>query len=164
MALQHDAVPARLSKSESEDRLRVALDAAGIGVVQWEPASARLTYGGHVRGVFGRDAESLPDTLDGLLDLLHPEDRPRISAHVRAIIKAPATEGGAFDAELRVSQPDGSHLWVSAQGQRFFDAEGRLTRFVVVGRNITAGRLVEEESAARAQLLDRKSTRLNSSH
>ena len=57
MALQHDAVPARLSLSESEDRLRVALDAAGIGVVQWEPATGRLSYGGHVRGVFGRDAE-----------------------------------------------------------------------------------------------------------
>src|SRR5262245_48138834 len=108
MALQHDAVPARLSMSESEDRLRVALDAAGMGVVQWEPATGRLAYDGHIRGVFGRDAESLPETMEGLLALVHPDDRSRIETQVRAAIKAPAAQGGTFDAELRIVQPDGS--------------------------------------------------------
>jgi two-component system cell cycle sensor histidine kinase/response regulator CckA len=154
MALQHDAVPARLSLSESEDRLRVALDAAGIGVVQWEPATGRLAYGGHVRGVFGRDADDLPDTMDALLALVHPDDRPRIEGQVRAIVKAPITQGGTFDAELRVVQPDGTYLWIAAQGQRFFDKHGNLARFVVVGRNTTPGHLLEEESESRGRLLN----------
>jgi len=79
MALQHDAVPARLSLSESEDRLCVALDAAGMGVVQWEPTTGRLAFGGHVRGVFGVDAPDLPETLDGLLGLV------RLFARVRGL-------------------------------------------------------------------------------
>src|SRR5258708_6666263 len=148
MALQHDAVPARLSSSESEDRLRVALDAAGMGGGEWGPAARPISCGAPVRGVFRGDAAELPATLHRLLALIHPEDRPRISNEVRAAVKAPASQGGTFDADLRVTQPDGSHIWVAAQGQRFFDAEGRLARFVVVGRNITAGRLVQEESEA----------------
>ncbi len=153
MALQHDAAAPRLSLSESEDRLRVALDAAGMGVAQWEPASGRIAYDGHVRGLFGRDAADLPDTLDGVMALVHPDDRATIARQVGAAVKAPAEDSRTFDATFRLVKPDGSHTWVSAQGQRFFDADGQLARFVVVGRNITAHKQIEEESGRRGRLL-----------
>jgi two-component system cell cycle sensor histidine kinase/response regulator CckA len=155
MALQHDAVSARLSLSESEDRLCVALDAAEMAVAQWEPASGRIAFGGRVRGVFGREAPDLPDTLDGLLALIHPDDRDRVATQVRAAAKAVIKAGVStnFDAEFRVVQPDGAYAWIAAQGQRFLDAKGRLARFVAVGRNITARRQAEDESVGRARLL-----------
>jgi two-component system, cell cycle sensor histidine kinase and response regulator CckA len=154
MALQHDAASAKLSLSESQDRLCVALDAAGMGVAQWDPATGRITYYGHVREIFGREPDDLPDTLDGVMALVHPDDRPTVSAQVRAAVKAPASEASAMDTEFRIVHPDGSHAWVSVQGQRFFDQTGKLTRFIVAGRDVSAKRKLEEESTARARLLD----------
>jgi two-component system, cell cycle sensor histidine kinase and response regulator CckA len=153
MALQHEAASAKLSLSESDDRLRVALDAAGMGIAQFDPATARITYDGHVRAIFGREAAELPDTLDGVIALIHPDDRAALATQVRAAVKAPATESALLDAEFRIVHPDGSHAWVSTQGQRFFDADGRLVRFIVVGRDVTAQHRQEEESASRGRLL-----------
>jgi two-component system cell cycle sensor histidine kinase/response regulator CckA len=154
MAVQHEAAAAKLSLSESEDRLRVALDAAGMGIAQFDPATGRIAFDGHVRDLFGRDAAELPDTLDGVIALIHPDDRESLSTRMRAAVKAPATQPIGLDAEFRIIHPDGSHAWVSAQGQRFFDANGRLVRFIVVGRDITDKKRVEEESAAYARLLN----------
>ena len=154
MALQHDAASAKLSLSESQDRLCVALDAAGMGVAQWDPATNRISYYGHVREIFGREATELPDTLDGVLALVHPDDRPAVAAQVRTAVKAPASQDAAMESEFRIVHPDGSHAWVSVQGQRFFDAKGTLARFIVAGRDVTAKRKLEEESSDRARLLD----------
>src|SRR6185312_6665729 len=43
---------------------------------------------------------------------------------------------------------------IAAQGQRFFDKQGNLARFVVVGRNTTPGHLLEQESESRGRLLN----------
>jgi two-component system cell cycle sensor histidine kinase/response regulator CckA len=139
--------------SESDDRLRVTLDAADMGLAQWDPATGRIAFGGHMCRVCGREPADLPDTLEGVLALIHPDDRGAVTARVRAALDTARDQGERFDAEFRIAQPDGCYRWISAQGQRFLDAEGRLAKVVAVVRNVTDRRQAEEASAARDRLL-----------
>ena len=99
--------------TESEDRLRTAIDAAEMGIGHWNRTVRRITFAGHVRRVFGCDPADLPDTPHALLDLVHPDDRETVATRLLAT----ASDGARFDADVRVRQPDGRYEWVSAQAQ-----------------------------------------------
>jgi two-component system cell cycle sensor histidine kinase/response regulator CckA len=122
--------------TESEDRLRTAIDAAEMGIGHWNRTVRRITFAGHVRRVFGCDPADLPDTPQALLDLVHPDDRETVATRLLAT----ASDGLRFDADLRVRQPDGRYEWISAQAQCQTDADGQCEDVVVTARNITARR------------------------
>src|SRR5262249_53559186 len=56
-----------------------------------------------------------------------------------------AHETGEISAEFRVVWPDGSIHWLMAEGQMFFDDQGRPLRMVGFTADITSRKLVEEE-------------------
>ncbi len=135
--------------SATDDRLRVALDAAHLAIAEWDPVNGRIAFSGHTCQLFGCDPVNLPDTAEGLLARVHPDDRGIVTAQLRAIL----VDEGRGEVEFRVAQPDGSWQWVSAQGQRFLDGEGRVTKVVAVGRNVSQRRQADDLNTARDRLL-----------
>jgi PAS domain S-box-containing protein len=125
---------------ESDERLRFALEAAGVG--QWElnleDGNAFRTLG-HDR-IFGY-AELLPQwTFDMFLQHVIAEDRPRVE---RAIQEARAS-GGAWDIACRIRRADGAirHIWTRASPQR--DASGAVVRVLgIVGDSTREASAVE---------------------
>jgi PAS domain S-box-containing protein len=122
--------------TESEDRLRTAIDAAEMGIGHWNRSVGRISFSGHVRRVFGCDPADLPDSPHALLDLVHPDERETVATRLLAT----ANNGGRFDADVRLRQPDGRYEWVSAQAQCHADADGRCEDVVVTARNVSARR------------------------
>ncbi|MEO7386488.1 MAG: ATP-binding protein [Gammaproteobacteria bacterium] len=118
---------AELTIAESEQRLRIARDAAQLGIYDFNFANQRFEWDERVRELWGVDATEVI-TLELLESAIHPEDR---SARQAAVVSAldPGGEGRYF-AEYRVTNRiHGVTRWVQAHGRVSFlnDQPVRLT-------------------------------------
>ncbi len=86
---------------------------------------------------------SNPDSLLGkeVLDIVHPDDREK----VKAILKDGLETGLEQRIEFRLMAPDGSIRFVEARGKAVHDAQGKLRNAVIVSRDVTEKKTVEEQ-------------------
>lgn len=77
MALARREVEANVERSEQ--LFKLALDAASLGVLEWQGDSMRLRGDGHLRGLFGDRPVPLDESWDSFLSRVDPEDRARIT-------------------------------------------------------------------------------------
>lgn len=134
---------------QSQERLRLAIEAAELGTWDYDPRGGRLEWSARCKGMFGLppDAEV---TYDTFLAGLHPEDRERAHGAVERALER--TDDGAYDIEYRtLGIKDGVERWVRATGRAFFDDAGRAVRFIGTTQNITERKQLE---AQRAHLLE----------
>ncbi|MGE0041914.1 MAG: ATP-binding protein [Vicinamibacterales bacterium] len=134
------AVEERLRRSE--ERLRLAFDAGRMGTWDWELASGRLEWTGHLEEIHGLAPGTFEGTFDGFEALVHPDDRAR----VRATLDQAREDCADFEIEFRNPRPDGTVRWVSGRGSVICDAEGRPARMVGVGMEVTSRRRAEESA------------------
>lgn len=123
---------------DSEERLRLALAAAQMGVWEWDILTNVVFWSAESLEVLG--AHELDATLDSLTRLLHPEDAQRVWD---AIIRS-HREQSSFAAEFRMVRPDGSVRWMSTLARTAFDPSGTPVRMVGVVEDVTSRRAAEE--------------------
>ncbi len=118
----------------SEERLRLALRAADMGVWEWDLRSGRVYWSESVEAFFGLQPGSFPGTHAAYLELVYLEDR---SAVLQAIQHA--IEGNApFELEHRTVRPDGTLHWLAWSGQVIRDTDGTAIRVLGTVRDVTA--------------------------
>jgi PAS domain S-box-containing protein len=136
---------------ESEERLRLSVEAANIGAWDFDPRTKHLSWSDRCRLMFGLPLEARVD-YDRFLACIHPEDRQRAQA---AMSYALDPEGrGSIDVEFRVLWPDGTVRWIVSKGQAFFSGPGpsrRATRLVGTLLDITERKQAEGERNALLQ-------------
>ena len=137
--------PATDALKQSEERLRIALDAARLGSWQLELATGRLDCSAICKANFGLPPEA-ECSYDALLKQIHADDRER----VRGSIERALREREVYREEYRIVWPDGSLHWILASGRGYYDQEGNPYSMVGVTRDITERKHAEEE---REQLL-----------
>ena len=108
------AVPPEAAAAQWLEVLQHALNAADVGVWQWEIASDRVSLWGQARQLLAGDAML---GYGGFLACIHEADRFGVDAHLRA---RPAAD--ACDIAFRVA--GASNNWVRLRG-RFWCREGR---------------------------------------
>jgi diguanylate cyclase (GGDEF)-like protein/PAS domain S-box-containing protein len=128
---------------ESESHLRLAMDAAQMGMWYWEAGTDRFTYSDGLNVLFGRPSESPTIDYRMLQQRMHPDDREHFGATLRHAIK----DGSGFQVDYRVVWPDGSVHWVSNRGQVHRGPDGRADRVIGVAMNITERKLAEQRVA-----------------
>jgi PAS domain S-box-containing protein len=84
---------------------------------------------------------------------IHPEDRDRI----RRIFEHTVATGVGQRAEYRFLLEDGSTRYIESQSSTIRNAEGRVNSIIVVARDVTARRNVEEKLREQAALLEKAS-------
>ncbi|MEZ4405600.1 MAG: ATP-binding protein [Polyangiales bacterium] len=120
--------------SRSEQRLRLATEASGVGIWDYEPPTGQLQWDTRTRELFGL-APDAPVDYPVFLSGLHPDDRARVDAAVQASFDPRG--GGGYDIEYRtVGLSDGVERWISARGRSLFDG-GTARRFVGTVLDIT---------------------------
>ncbi|HWG85294.1 MAG TPA: PAS domain S-box protein, partial [Deinococcales bacterium] len=127
-------VAARLR--EVDEQRRAALDAAGMGVWAYDPATDLLTVDERCAAFFGFEgAHARP--IGEFVDRISPLDRPQVAAEIARALD-PAF-GGAYDIEYRIVPPGLAERWVRAKGQTIFsnDDEAPAASFVGVVHDIT---------------------------
>jgi PAS domain S-box-containing protein len=143
------------ARTESEDRLRIALSATnGIGVWDWDVANDRVYADERFAKIYGVDpsAAATGISISEFTRNIPAEDMEIVGP---AIQKAVA-DGSEFISQYRLRQSDGSVVWVSARGRCPLDAAGAPTRFTGVIIDITDQKKQElalRESEARYRVL-----------
>ncbi|MEW6495174.1 MAG: transporter substrate-binding protein, partial [Cyanobacteriota bacterium] len=125
---------------ESEARLRLALEAAQMGIWDWNILSDELVYSEQLGPVFGLPSGIYHPTFEALLNSVHPEDRDRV---IQAVARA-IGEATDYAVEFRVICPDGTLRWVGNKGQVYYDETGLPVRMLGVAMNITDRKLATE--------------------
>ncbi|MEW6704356.1 MAG: PAS domain S-box protein [Pseudomonadota bacterium] len=126
----------------SEERLKLSMEAAGLGVWEWDIERDQLQGCPVARAALGI-AVSRPVRFAALLARLHPADREQVEATVRRALQRP--DGFRFEARVAGAAP--GERWVMARGRAIGAAEGGATRMVGVLLDIT-----ERKAAERSRL------------
>lgn len=123
----------------SEEKLRLALAAAELGMWDWNIASNVLQWSELCKKHFGMASDAVV-TYELFLGTIHPEDR----GHIDRAVKDALAKRTDFDVEMRVPWPDGTVRWVGSLGRGFYDEAGRAVRMTGISRDITERKRREE--------------------
>nr|WP_204262807.1 PAS domain-containing protein [Methylobacterium sp. BTF04] len=134
------------ARAKAEEQMRLAAEATGIGVFDFEPRNGALHWDQRVRALFGVP-ELTQVTYEGsFLANIHPDDRAHADAAVQSALDP--TGPCRFDTEYRVIAADtGTERWLAARGRAIVEA-GETVRFVGTVRDISAQK--DAELALRA--------------
>lgn len=129
----------------SEERLRLAKQAAGLGIFDCDLKRNIVYWDNRIRKFWG---EHLGETVsyEEFVARIHPEDR---RARQFAIDRAMNPAGdGEFKAEYRVvNSANGITRWISAQGRVYFE-NGQPDRLVGVTRDVTEQKNLQKKLQA----------------
>jgi two-component system CheB/CheR fusion protein len=106
---------------ESEERLRVALDAAEMGTWLWRIPTDEQILDDSLRRLMGLPSGEEITTLEEFLRAVHEDDRGRVREEFARCLR----NGGGFRVEFRVTWPDGEVHWLRDQGRLFRDTDGK---------------------------------------
>ncbi len=122
------------TQRESDQRLRLGLQAARMIAWDWETSINRLITIGDVSEIYGTDS------IQGF-SLLHPEDASRHQATVENALE----KGGSYHSEFRIVRPDnGEVVWIEERGEAVLDSKGGTQKLTGVLMDITERRRGEE--------------------
>lgn len=151
---------ARISDAlrRSKDRSRLAIEAAQVGIWSFDVEKDELKCDSQCRKLFNLDTDRSTLPGDAFIEVLHPGDRGRVTAAVRAALTDP--EGGIFDCEYRATGLNGDgDRWLKAKGRALFE-KGRATRFTGTVMDITDRRRTEERQTLLAREIDHRAKNL----
>jgi two-component system sensor kinase FixL len=126
----------------SEERLRLAKQAAGLGVFDFDSNHNIMHWDERMRELWGAESNKLV-SYKRFITAIHPEDR---AIRLAALNSAIDPQGnGEYNAEYRVVNPiDATERWVATVGRMHFK-DGNATRLVGVARDITAQKNLEKK-------------------
>jgi PAS domain S-box-containing protein len=140
-ALQRELRQRRVAEADlaaSEDRLRLANEAADIGTWDFDPMTRELRWDVKCKELFGLPPEAEVSYEDSFLAGIHPDDRQHADAAVREALDPHGS--GKYETEYRtVGLDDGIERWLAASGRAMFD-EGKAVRFIGTVLDITERR------------------------
>lgn len=144
----------RRQLSESEERLKVALQGCDIGVWDWRVSAGITYYSPRWKSLLGFAEDDT--AIHGLpwLQRVHPDDLGMVTRLLEAHMGG---QSNLFAAEHRLRHADGNYRWVQQSGVAIRDQGGEVVRMIGALTDITARReaeqaLVSSKEAYRAVL------------
>ena len=126
---------------KAREQLRLAVEATGTGVFDYDLVGDVLNWDARTRSFYGLGPDATVN-LDVHLARVHPDDRAHADDAVSAALD-PAS-GGSYDITYRTVAPeDGVERWVYAKGQTLFE-DGRPVRLIGTAREVTESRRAEQ--------------------
>ncbi len=155
-----DVTEQRLVESglrKREDRLEYVIRGSSDGFWDgqvlpgqpWHHPHTPVWWSPRVRELLGYDREEFPDILESWTSRLHPEDRERVLAALRAHLE----QREPYDVEYRLLTKHGEYRWFRARGLAVWDGNGRPLRMAGSLQCITDRRRIEEALRRSERLL-----------
>ena len=143
---------AEAEAAASQQRLRLAHEAAQLGSWHWDLAAGTNVWDEQLEAIFGLPKGGFDGTFEAWEAMLHPDDHDEVMAAVQAAIDARSS----YVLRNRVVWPDGTVRWIEAHGKVTTDEQGNPTGTIGCVRDVTERVEVQEaqaDAAARARLL-----------
>jgi PAS domain S-box-containing protein len=132
-----------LSEPPGEAELRIAIDATGLGILDYYPLSGEMHWSRAAKEHFGLPPDAHVN-YNVFLVGLHPEDRDRVERLVQSSLQR--ENGGKYITEYRtIGIEDGKERWIAARGQAFFNGAGEAARLIGTTLDITERKRTEGE-------------------
>jgi two-component system, cell cycle sensor histidine kinase and response regulator CckA len=145
MAFSRRSVELKLK--ESENRLKIALASARMGVWEWDAMTDKILWSPECHEILG--AYGTVPTFQSFLGLIHREDKQAVVGSFDRL----STGLAQFSTAFRYAPPAEKVRWVAASGQGRFDDTGTLTGMIGTVQDITDHKQLEVElSATNARL------------
>lgn len=163
--LVHEDITARrrtdMALRDSEERLRLALEAGHMGVWDWNVRTGDINWSDTLEPLHGLAPGTFAGTFEAFQELIHPDDRAMVTEAIQHAVQ----QGTAYDVEFRNIWPNGSMHWISGKGLVFAGSDGQPERMVGIGMDVTqrrrsehTARFLAEASATLSVLVDFNST------
>jgi two-component system CheB/CheR fusion protein len=136
--------------SESKERLKSAVDSAGVGTWDYDPETKTFIYDKRSREILDLSLLSTVD-MASFLEMIHPDDRVQVENKINEALFG--VNSGAYDIEYRTIPGNGKNKWLKAKGMAYFNEKGMATRFIGTLLDITVEKLLDE---ATKELLKKK--------
>jgi PAS domain S-box-containing protein len=131
----------------SEEKLRLAVDSAQLGVWEWRFDQKEVWSSAQNNLLTGLPAgETL--TFDFFMNSVHPEDRESVAEVVRQVKQDPIE----FRLEYRVIRPNGQTRWLVTRGRSYTNGGEKPERVTGISVDVTQRKNAERELAERARL------------
>lgn len=138
----HEQRLAQKALLESEERFRLAVQAARLGIWDFDIEADERTWSAELRAMLGLDADS-PATQEQAIALLHPDDRAVLAKMMEEVAQRDSSTH--FEATLRIYRAnDGVLRWIRSIGWTTQSAGGHPNRVLVTFQDITEQREADE--------------------
>lgn len=123
---------------ESEERLKIALSSARMGVWEWDARTNEVFWSPESYSIAG--STDLAVTFESFVALLHPEDAPAVLAAIEKV----SIDHPLLGEEFRIVRPHGEVRWIAASARGRFGDKGELLRMVGTVQDITERKRTDE--------------------
>ena len=127
------------SSRQNEERLAMALTAARMGTWEWDIQRNTAKWSDETKRIFGLSPDDPETRPEEFYRKIHPDDR----ASVEQAINRAISEGTPYEAEFRMTQPDGSIRWVRGRGKVVSDEAGKPSLMIGLNADITERKIAE---------------------
>jgi two-component system sensor histidine kinase VicK len=124
-------VVARQLLEDTEERLRLAIEATGIAIWDVDMVNNNIISSPRLAEIFGLDPEE-KFTAEEFRDLVHPDDR-----HIILDAFDDAVKTGVYLYEVRIIKGDGSICWIRTSGKVIYDDQHKPLRMLGTTSDIT---------------------------
>jgi PAS domain S-box-containing protein len=127
----------------SEERLRIAVDAGKIGVWDWNIKQNALTWTENVYKIHDVSKDKFKLTIPNFMKLIHKDDKLKVTKAIENTIK----KGEPFQLDFRILAQDGSVRWVTTSAALLTDSAKKPVRLLGATSDITQQKLLEQEKS-----------------
>ncbi len=111
---------------KSEERLRLALEAADIGIWDWNIKTGHITWSENIEKLLDLKSGAFDKSYESFINTIHPEDRTRINEKLQAAIK----NRKSYDEEYRILHQNQNIRWMRIRGNVYLDENGDVQRLM----------------------------------
>lgn len=143
---------------ESEQRYRFVLEGSNDGIWDWDLRENQIYCNDRLFEMTGLSHDEFPGTYEAFINLLHPEDQPRIQAAIAAHLE----DNREYNVELRLLHtPSGEYRFCTSRAKAQRSLSGQPFRMAGIISDITERKRVEDTLRFLAEASERVSTSLD---
>lgn len=140
----------RREAGESEQRLRLAQQAAAIGTFEWHVQTGVNRWTPELEHMYGLETGTFEGTQEAWARRVHPDDLPAVLEQMETSFRTRAP----VQAEWRVIWSDRSVHWVLGRWQVFSDETGKPARVAGINIDVTARKTAEDARRRLAAIVE----------
>jgi PAS domain S-box-containing protein len=141
---------------ESEQRLRLALEAGGMGIWEWRITTGEVVWSPSLEAIHGLAPGTFGGTFEAYQKDIHPDDRE----HVLRAISETLEQGREHRIEYRILLPSGDTRWVEGRGNISRHESGTPIRMIGVCTDVTDRKESEEKLKLVARELEHRTNNI----